>query len=118
MCLCPLAERSPEDALAGVPRTVVSPLGVDGDARQRPAQPQGPEYPGRIRTELDAGSDLPKGVRLLEQLGVDGPLPECESGGNSTDAATSDQDPEITPPHGFSVYRFDPRNLTGSRFML
>jgi hypothetical protein len=38
---------------------------------------------------------------LREQLGVDAPLPECESGGNSTDAATSDQDPEITPPHGF-----------------
>jgi hypothetical protein len=101
MCLCLLAERGPEDALAGVPGTVVSPLRVDGDARQRLAQPQGPEYPGRIRTELDPGSDLPKGVSLLEQLGVDAPLPECESGGNSTDAATRDQDPEITPPHGF-----------------
>jgi hypothetical protein len=40
MCLCLLAERSPTEALAGVPRTVVSPLGVDGDARQRPGQPQ------------------------------------------------------------------------------
>jgi hypothetical protein len=114
MCLCPLAERGSEDALAGVPGTVVSPLRVDGDARQRLAQPQGPEYPGRIRTELDAGSDLPRGVRLLEQLGVDAPLPECESGGNSTDAATGDQDPEITPLMDFSVYPFNPWNLTGT----
>jgi hypothetical protein len=104
MCICPLAERSPEDALAGVPRTVVSPLGVDGDARQRPAQPQGPEYPGRIRTELDAGSDLPKGVRLLEQLGVDGPLPECESGGI----------PPMPPP---AIRTLKSRHLMDSRFI-
>jgi hypothetical protein len=110
----PARRAGPEDALAGVPGTVVSPLRVDGDARQRLAQPQGPEYPGRIRTELDAGSDLPRGVRLLEQLGVDAPLPECESGGNSTDAATGDQDPEITPLMDFSVYPFDPWNLTGA----
>jgi hypothetical protein len=89
------AERGPEDALASVPGTVVPPLRVDGDARQRSAQTQRAEYPRRVCTKLDAGADLPKCFRLLEQKGVDATLPQRERGRDATDAAAGDQDPEI-----------------------
>jgi len=34
-------------------------------------------------------------------MDVDDPLPERERGGDATDPAAGDQEPEITLPHGF-----------------
>jgi hypothetical protein len=96
------AQRGPEDALAGVPGTVVPPLWVDGGARQVSTQTQFAEYPRRVRTKLDAGPDLPERFRLLEQDCVNATLPQRERGCDAADAAPGDQDPEITCDQGSS----------------
>ena len=86
-------------SLAGVRHR--SGLRVDGSARQRLAQPGSGSRGEHCTCYWAAGADLPKSISLLEQLYVDAPLPGCRRGGDPTDAATGDQDPEITPPYGF-----------------
>src|ERR1700674_2273411 len=62
-----LAERRPKKTLAGVPGAVVPRLGINSDACESFAHTECRQDSGGVATQLNAGSDLPKGCRLLEQ---------------------------------------------------
>src|SRR5262245_46863795 len=74
MRLRPRAERGVVEALAHVPGAVIPSFRIDSDTRERLAETERAQNPGRIGAELDAGADLPEGLRLLEQLGLDAAL--------------------------------------------
>jgi hypothetical protein len=87
------AQRCPKEALAGVPGTVVAPLRTDGDPRQRLVQAQPPEHPRRIGAELDAGPDLSKCVRLLEQERIDAVPAQGKRRPDAADPVTGKSEP-------------------------
>jgi hypothetical protein len=78
-----------------------------------PTRPQAKrtKNPGRIRAELNAGPDLPKRVRLLEQEGIDATLPVGERGRDAADTAARDQDSELVSDQDPSRQRWQPLKL-------
>src|SRR5215470_9406916 len=101
MCLRPLAQRCPVEAVAIIPGPVVAALRINRHARQCVPEAECPQNACCIGAELNAGSHLAKSFRLLEQNRFDAALPKRQGERDAADPAARDQDFESTVGHDF-----------------
>src|SRR3954467_2907017 len=106
MRLRALAERRPVEAVAIIPGPVVPSLRIDDHTCQCLTEAERPENACCIGTKLNAGSNLTKSLRLLEQKRCDAAGPQRQRQGNAADPAARDQDFETTVGHDFLLDDF------------
>ncbi len=86
------AQRKCREFSAGARRKDADGVGINGRLAERIAEAEIDEDARRVRRQLDAGPDLAQCLRPFEHGDIDAGAGECQSGGQSADARSDDDD--------------------------